>query len=281
MAMFAPIPLPGIDNPQFKDVMDYLEQLRQNKINQANLNAKQQLEKSQFAQNKDLERQKMEELAKYHQQLLNQNQSLNPLKMELLKNKIESLKNGSNPSIQDKETEKLNAKRLDDIEKESSELSSSMSNAVDASTILEKNHSATGYGAATKNYIGKGSQETGELNDIFGSMQANLAKDYGKRGSVYGTKLAGNRKPALKNDYEQNIGALNQIHKDYYRRYKLMEKDYKRLSGGKELPISLNNFYNKVRVRSPKGDEVIKNPEEASALIQKYPGSEIIGNAYE
>ena len=28
MAMFAPIPLPGIDNPQFKDVMDYYEQLQ-------------------------------------------------------------------------------------------------------------------------------------------------------------------------------------------------------------------------------------------------------------
>lgn len=29
MAMFAPIPLPGIDNPQFKDVMDYFAQMKE------------------------------------------------------------------------------------------------------------------------------------------------------------------------------------------------------------------------------------------------------------
>ena len=32
MGMFAPIPLPGIDNPQFKDVMDYFQQLKEMKI---------------------------------------------------------------------------------------------------------------------------------------------------------------------------------------------------------------------------------------------------------
>ncbi len=34
MAMFAPIPLPGIDNSQFKDVMDYFETLQERKMKQ-------------------------------------------------------------------------------------------------------------------------------------------------------------------------------------------------------------------------------------------------------
>lgn len=270
MAMFAPIPLPGIDNPQFKDVMDYFDTLKQA-----------QDKRNQYAQANALEKQKLDELAKYHQQSLAQEGSLNPLKMELLRAKIESLKNTGGQSSQDKATQKLNAKRIDDIEKQAAELSGHMGQAADASEILDKNNSATGYAPALQNLIGKGSGETGALKDIFGNLQASLGKDFSSRGSVYGTKLAGNMKPSLLADYESNTGNLNQIHKDYYRRWKLMQKDYNRLTGGNELPYTLPDFYNKVRVRSPQGHEVVKNPQEAAALIQKYPGSQIIGNAYE
>lgn len=271
MAMFAPIPLPGMDNPQFKDVMDYFDTLKQA-----------QDKRNQYAQANSLEKQKLDELAKYHQQSLAQEGSLNPLKMELLRAKIESLKNGGGAlSVQDKATQKLNAKRMDDIEKQAGELSGHMSQAADASNILDKNNAATGYAPAFQNLIGKGSGETGALKDIFGNLQASLGKDFSSRGSVYGTKLAGNMKPSLLADYESNTGNLNQIHKDYYRRWKLMNDDYKRLSGGRELPYTLNDFYNKVKVRSPQGHEVVKSPDEAAALIQKYPGSQIIGNAYE
>lgn len=280
MAMFGPIPLPGIDNPQFKDVMDYWEQIQKRKALQHQAAQELAQKDSQFGISNDLDRQKLAELAKFHNQSLAQGEALNPLKMELLRTKIESLKN-SGQSVQDKYNQKLKDKRLDDIEKQANDLAANMNNAVDATDILEKNPAATGYTPAMQNWVGKGSEETGALNDIFGGMQASLAKDYSSRGSVYGTKLAGNRKPSLKNDYEQNIGTLNQIHKDYFRRYKQMSEDYKRLSGGKDLPISLHDFYRKVKVISPKGDEVIKTPEEAEVLLAKYPGSIIKGNAYE
>lgn len=39
MAMFAPIPLPGIDNPQFKDVMDFWQQLKDMQIRRPLLEA--------------------------------------------------------------------------------------------------------------------------------------------------------------------------------------------------------------------------------------------------
>jgi hypothetical protein len=172
-------------------------------------------------------------------------------------------------------------KKLDKIEQQADELSTKMQRAVNAHNILSKNPNAVGYTSAGKYYTGFGDEDTASLNEIFGLMQADLAKEYSQRGSVYGTKLAGNRKPNLRYQSKQNLGLLGEINKDYYQRYKAMERDYKRLSGGKELPIPLNEHYKMVKVRSPKGDVYIKTPSEARQLLTKYPKAQILGQVYE
>lgn len=266
MAMFAPIPLPNIDNFKFDDVFDYLETMRKRQALQQEAAQRLSQEKNQFDVKTNLEKQRIA-----------QEGALNPLKMELLKARIEEArKNAAKPELS-----KLDEKRLADIESKAGDLRAKMANSADASAILEKNKNVTGNLPALQTWAGIGSGDAGALNDIFGSMQADLAKDYSGRGSVYGTKLAGNRKPNMRYGYNQNIGILNEIDKDYYRRYKQMQADYKRISGGEDLPIDIPEHYKKVKVVSPKGDIYIKNPDEANDLLGKYPGSKILGSVYE
>ncbi len=292
--------------PQFKlpgqTLSELLEKGRQRKFEQSKFREEQERIKnqfsqhqermaSQFAQQQSLERDRLEEQKNYHQGTLEQNNQLKPLQYALLKAKIEALKNNPKETpdekrkndvnaAKEKEENKINALRLKDIEEKGSALKTDMNQAVEASSIMEKNRDLTGNIPALKAWAGYADRDLAALKPILGKMQASLGHDFSSRGSVYGTKLAGNRKPNLRFQEEENLGILDEIHKDYYQRFKQMKDDYERISG-KEYPVKWHDYYNKVKVKSPKGQVYIKTPKEAENLIKKYPGSVILGSAYE
>lgn len=57
-----------MDNHQFKDVMDFWQQLQEQKAKQGMFQERQKMLQEQFGQNKEMEKAKLAELMKYHQQ---------------------------------------------------------------------------------------------------------------------------------------------------------------------------------------------------------------------
>jgi hypothetical protein len=236
MAMFEPIPLPKADNPQFKDVMDYLETIRQRKGKQAQFEQEQQRLQDQFGQTKQLEMQKLAELAKYHQATLNQNESLNPLKVDLLKARIEALKNsGSKLSPQEK-TQSMK------ILESGRSLKSMVDKANKIDELLDTNPDLTGIlqGASSSLNLSN-NEKLAEFDQRTRKLQADMARYGSQRGGVQALKWAERSKPGVYRTHNYNKGMIKSIQEDAQSDYNELKQEYEDLTG-KPYPISLSEM---------------------------------------
>lgn len=146
--------------------------------------------------------------------------------------------------------------------------------------LFDKNKNASGLGQAAKNYFGMGGGDAGVFNVHALPLVGELSKDLSSKGGAVVTGLSMAAKPNMKNQPENNIAILNELHKKEFQTYKAAKEEYERISG-KPYPVKLSKFFDRVKVQSPNGHIVEKSPEAAKELIEKYPGSKIMGKVYE
>jgi hypothetical protein len=133
---------------------------------------------------------------------------------------------------------------------------------------------------AAQQYLKFPSEGAGIFAENATPLIAGPSKELSTRGGAIIARMVQGSKPDYSQPDKYNKEVLEQIHRQTYRAFMEAKKEYEDLTG-KPYPKKLPKFYENVRVVSPKGHIVVKPPEEAKKLMSKYPGSKILGNAYE
>lgn len=269
MAMFAPIPLPGIDNPQFKDVMDYFEQLQKRKAQQQQFAEEQKRLKEQFGQTKELENKKLEELIRFHQGTLNQNAQTKPLQMELLKARIEALKNPTKTvaketpeerqqrevsTAKSKKEDELNLKKIEEYLSAGDIVNKYSPNLETIHGLLTEDPWTTGNIAGVKNLAHMGGEHQGQFNAATLPLVGKLAKDISQRGGAVAAGMATAGKPSLWQSNATNLGLTKQLIEESLNTYNEAKKGYEELTGKsypKKLPKFLQEYQSKMSGGKP------------------------------
>jgi hypothetical protein len=183
-------------------------------------------------------------------------------------------------SATEQEQQKVDIKRAKDLE-ETGKLINKFSQHSEALTDLFENKGLhTGNLAALRNWTNMPAKHVGTFMENSTPLVGQLSKELSQRGGAVVSGMAAAAKPDLKKPDDYNKEILNELHKQTYHDYQAVKAEYERITG-KEYPIKLSKFYEKVKVQSPHGVTAIRSPEEAEKLVKKYPGSKILGNAYE
>jgi hypothetical protein len=261
MAMFAPIPLPGIDNDPFKDVMDYFETIQKRKALQqeaANTLAEKQKE---FGITNQLEREKLAQV-----------NSLKPLQMELLRAKIAEIQNGQNGGKKLTAQERSQKMKLLEAGRAVQGLASRGNK---LSSLLEENPNLTGWGPGVKTLLKKPGEKLGSFNSTAGGIQADIARLGGQRGGAQLIKWAKSIKPNEWNDVETNTGMVNSLLENAKSDYGDIKNEYEDLTG-ESYPIQFperqtgNNPPGTTKMYKNGNEYHIPNEEVAGAKVSGY-----------
>ena len=239
------IPLPTLNNDAFKDVMDYFEQIQKRKAlaQQAEKELAQKEKqfgqtfeqgRTEFAENKALEREKMAELAKYHQQQLAKQSTLDPLRAELLRARIEQARS-KGEEVKLSPQEKTQSMKLLEAGRS---LKSVVERAHGIDALLEENPSLTGYKAGFKSLLNKPGKKVSELIEKSGNLQSAIGRLASQRGGAAVLKWAEKVKPSVWKDVESNKGMTKSIIEDTMNDFQEAKDEYESLTG-KSYPIKM------------------------------------------
>lgn len=208
------IPLPGMSNEPFKDVMDYFEQIQQRKAQQ-----------QQFGQQLDLDKQKLAQSGKF-----------DALKQQLLLAKIAAAnRSGTNAGKTLSAQERSSAMKLLDAGRA---LQGMRNKSLKLKQLLKENPNLTGLGGGLKTLFGVPGESLGTFNETAGNLQA----DFGKLASRYGgaqvLKWAGKVKPGEWKDVDSNLGYVNSIYDNAGSDFEDIKNQYEDITG-KPYPLQL------------------------------------------
>lgn len=178
------------------------------------------------------------------------------------------------------EQNKSNIQRSQDLIETGNLINKYAQHSIPLSLLLEKKN-VTGNIPAFENLLNLGGEDVGKFNENATPLVGQLAKELSTRGGAIVSGMASAAKPMLRKGRAYNLGVLNELHKQTYQAYKAAKEEYEHINPGKTYPIKLPKFYERVRIQSPLGHIAIKSPEDAKMLLKKYPGSKIIGLAYD
>jgi hypothetical protein len=273
------IPLPTLDNKAFSDMMDYIETIKSRKQKGEQEKAKLEQDQKQFEANKLLEQMKLNELRQYHQGSLAQQGKFDALKADLLRARIEDLKQGRGrketpDERMDREVE--TAERKENV-KEGSKLVTAgrtlqgvHEKAAKLKKLLEENPGLTGIRQGTLSNLNLSqSKALAEFDQTARRLQADMARYGSQRGGAQALKWAERAKPSNFRSEKYNLGMIDSILEDVQGEHENMSDEYQtRLK--KNFPIK--GFGQKkgkmVKVRDNETGQVHEMTEdEANRLI--------------
>ena len=213
------IPLPGSGGEGFGEGVDIFNKLLQGP------------QKSQELQQKI---QEMMETAKYHQGLLGiQQQEQNrlgaesPLKMELLRARIEQAKNiQNNPKLSAQE--RTQAMKLLEAGRS---IQGIATRGHKLSSLLEENPQLTGWIPGTKAAFNRPGEKLGEFIPTTAELQAGIGRLASQRGGAQVLKWAERVKPSAWKDVESNKGVVNSLLEDAKSDFEETKNEYESLTG--------------------------------------------------
>ena len=252
MAMFEPIPLPGLGGDVYKDVMDYFETLQKRRSDQL---------------------QKAKELAETQREF-GINKGLEQQKLNLLKQKLDIMReNANNPKLSAQE--KVQAMKLVDAGRS---LQSVAHRANKLSNMLETKPGATGWIPGAKEALGFGSEDTSEFNQTAGMLQADMAKFGSQRGGAQALKWAERVKPGKYKSNISNKGYIKSIIDDSNSDFEDIKNEYETLTG-RPYPIEMptTNTKSVITVVDSNGDESQIYKENLPEAKKRDPGLKVKG----
>jgi hypothetical protein len=235
-----------MDNKAFSDALDYIETIRSRKSREKNEASKLSQDQKQFETTKELEREKLKELMNYHKAQLSNKNNLDPLKMELLKARIEAVKAGKNQkeSPEDRMQREVDTVEKKEDVKEGSKLKTAArtlqgvrEKGLKLKKLLEENPGLTGWrqgGLAMLNL--SQSEALAKFDQTARRLQADMARYGSQRGGAQALKWAERAKPSNFRGNKYNMGMIDSILEDTDSEHENMASEYQsRL--GKEFPI--------------------------------------------
>ncbi len=134
-----------------------------------------------------------------------------------------------------------------------------------------------GYHSGPFNATRKWAKNAPEGAGIFSAnatpLIAGPTKELSQRGGAIIAGMVQGSKPDYSQHDPYNKEILNDIHNKQYIAFQEAKKQWERLNPGKTFPKKLPKFYDKVRIVSPRGHEIIKPTEQLEAIINQFPGS--------
>ena len=247
------IPLPNPNNNKmFDDVFDYLEQIKKRKAESASQAAKLEEDKRQFGLTNTLDREKMQELAKYHQGDL-------ALRQHIAEMKAAGTDGEKKLSSQER-TQRM--KLL-----ESGRASIGIINKTnELEKILQDNPHLTGMIPYIKNKFGKGGETLGKFTSQAAELQAMIAKFAGQRGGAQLVKWAEKMKPNEWKDVASNLGNVRGTRESSKHDLSDIADEYETITGEK-FPLSATETSEPtVEIEDSKGNKKTVTVSEARKL---------------
>jgi len=251
--VFSPIPMPS--NDMFKDVMGYLEKIQERKAMEKYRQQTLEQQQSQFDTNKNIELQKLAELANYHKGLTSNAAALRDLRMDLLKEKIlQARRAGETPEEKMQREIKTRTTVSENVEgnKEGNKIKNQIRSLInlsnltnDATSILNENPNLTGIGSGLSTKFNLSNNPAlGKFSTITGKMQAEIGRYASQRGGIQSVKWAEKIKPSEWKSENYNYGMLDESQQNIIDEYNSLASQYKDITG-KDINLKLPSFMKK------------------------------------
>lgn len=261
------IPLPQLHNEAFSDALDYLEKIRERKQKGEQEKAKLAQDQKQFDVNKTLEEMKLKELREYHQGSLAQQGKLDPLRMELLRARIEQARS-KGEEVKLSPQERTQSMKLLEAGRS---LKSVLEKAQGIDLLLQENPNLTGYKAGFKSMLNKPGGKVAQLIEKSGNLQSAIGRLASQRGGAQVLKWAEKVKPSVWKDVQSNLGMTSSILEDTGADFEEVKNEFEALTG-KPFPIQMptgKKKGKKVKVKDNQTGEIHEmSEEEAKKLIE-------------
>lgn len=242
----------------------------------------------------------LEETSKYHKGLLgvqqqnaNRAAQLAPLQYELLKQKIEEIRNGRGrkespeerqereiETAEKKEENKLKVKTNNEYLNVGDIVNNASSPLETIFTILEKHPGNTGNMAGIRNFLHIGNETQGKLNAAMVPLQAALGKEISQRGGAVAASLAAPGKPGIWQNQNYNMGSTKQLIEKSIKAFNMAKQNYEE-STGKPYPKKLPKFLKSYEDKYLNKVTMYLNGEEYHIPKDEAPDAEKEGYTYE